>query len=77
METVASVLSYGALEESDNPHIESIVELCVSENQKQILAIWVWLGRKSRKRVEAMKKGIHELKAEFAYWFVGERKKQL
>ena len=41
METVASVLSYGALEESDNPHIESIVELCVSENQKQILAIWV------------------------------------
>ena len=34
LETVASVLSCGALERSNNPYIESIVEPCVSKNQK-------------------------------------------
>ena len=31
------MLSYGALERSNNPHIESIVKPFVSQNQKQIL----------------------------------------
>ena len=35
------MLFYGALERSNNPHIESIVKPCVSQNQKQILAMWV------------------------------------
>ena len=35
------MLSYGALEKSNNPHIESIVEPCISKNQKQIFAMWV------------------------------------
>ena len=41
METVVSMLSYGALERSSNPDIESIVESCVSQNQEQMLAMWV------------------------------------
>ena len=41
LKTVASVLSCGALERSNNPYIESIVELCVSNNQKKIFAMWV------------------------------------
>ena len=44
------MVSYGALERSNNPHIESIGEPCVFQNQKQILAMWVWLGRKFWKR---------------------------
>ena len=35
------MLSYGALERSNNPHIEAILEPCVSQNQKQILIMWV------------------------------------
>ena len=64
------MLSCGALERSNNPYIKSIVEPCVSKNQKTIFAMWVWLGRKSWKRAEAMKKSIHELKAELVYLFV-------
>ena len=40
------MLSEGALERSNNPYIESIVELCVSKNQKEVFAMWVWLGRR-------------------------------
>ena len=40
LKTVASMLSCGALESSNNPYIESIVEPCVSMNQKGIFAIW-------------------------------------
>ena len=35
------MLSCGALEKSNNPHIEPVVEPCVSENQKEIFAMWV------------------------------------
>ena len=34
LETVASVLSCVSLERSNNPYIESIVESCISKNQK-------------------------------------------
>ena len=40
------MLSYGALERSNNPHIETIAEPCVSENWKQILAMWGLLVKK-------------------------------
>ena len=51
---VVSMLFCGALERSNNPYIESIVEPCVSKNQKEIFAMRVLLGRKSWKRAEAM-----------------------
>ena len=41
LETVASMLSCGALERSSNSCRESIVESCVSKNQKEILAVLV------------------------------------
>ena len=41
LETAGSVLSCGAFERSNNPYIESIVEPCVSKNQKEILTMWV------------------------------------
>ena len=56
LKTVISMLSFGALERSNNSYIKPIVELCVSKNQKEILTMWVWSGRKSRKRAEAMNK---------------------
>ena len=34
LEAVVSMLSCGALERNNNPYIESIVEPCVSKNQK-------------------------------------------
>ena len=34
------MLSCGALEKSNNPYIEPIVEPCVSKNQKEIFTIW-------------------------------------
>ena len=68
------MLSCGALERSNNPYIESIVEPCVSMNQKDIFAMWVWLGWKSWKRAEAMEKSIHELKGEFEYLILWEKK---
>ena len=49
------MLSCGALGRSKNPYIESIMELCVSQNQKEILAIWIWLGRKSWKRAKGLR----------------------
>ena len=39
LKTVASMLSCGALERSNNPYKESILEPCVSKNQKDIFAI--------------------------------------
>ena len=36
------MLSYGALERSNNPYKGSIVEPCVSKNQKEIFAMWVY-----------------------------------
>ena len=68
------MLSCDALERSNKPHIESTVEPCVSKNQKEIFAMWVWLGRKSWKRAQAMEKSTHELKAEFVYLILWERK---
>ena len=41
LKTVKSMLSCGALKRSNNPYIESIVELCVSKNQKEIFAMLV------------------------------------
>ena len=35
------MLSFGALERSNNPYVESFVEPCVSENQKEIFTMWV------------------------------------
>ena len=64
-EIVVSMLSCDALEKSNNPYVESIVEPCVSKNQKAIFAMWIWLERKSGKRAEAMEKIMPELKAEF------------
>ena len=39
LQTVVSMLSGGALDKSNNPYIESIVETYVSQNQKEILVI--------------------------------------
>ena len=39
--TVVSMVSFGALERSNNPYIESIVEPCVSKHRKEIFAVWV------------------------------------
>ena len=41
LKTVISMLSFGALERSNNSYIKPIVELCVSKNQKEILTMWV------------------------------------
>ena len=71
-ETVVFMLSFGALERSNNLCVESIVEPCVSKNQKGIFAIWVWLGRNSWK-AEAMEKSIPQLKAEFVCMCVTEK----
>ena len=68
------MLSYAAYERINNPYIESIVEPCASKNQKEIFAMWVWLGRKSWKKAGAMEKSIHELKAEFVYLILREKK---
>ena len=45
IKTVVSILSCGALE-SNNPYIESIMESCVSQNQKEILAVGL-IGKKN------------------------------
>ena len=39
MKTVVSVLFCGALDRSNNPYMESIVEPCVSKNQKETFAL--------------------------------------
>ena len=41
LEVVVSMLSCGGLERRSNPHIESIIEPFISQNQKKILAMWV------------------------------------
>ena len=41
------MLFCGGAERSNNPYIETIVEPCVSKDQKEIVATWVLLGRKS------------------------------
>ena len=74
LRTVVSATSCGALDRNNNPQVESIVEPFVSKNYREILAMWVWLGKKSWKRAEAMGKSIHELKAEFVYLCVREKK---
>ena len=53
---VVSLLFCGALKRSKNPYIESIVEACVSKNQKEIFTTSVWCGKKSWKKAEAMEK---------------------
>ena len=53
------MLSRGALERSNNPYTESIVESCVLKNQNEIFAMWAWLGRKCWKRAEAMEKFVY------------------
>ena len=68
------MLFCGGVERSNNPYIGSIVEPCVSKDQKEIFATWVLLGRKSWKRAEAMEKSIHDLKVEFVYLCAGEKK---
>ena len=60
------MLSCGALERSNSPYIESFVESCAFKNQKEILRIWVWLGRKSWKRGWAMEKGLNGKKYSWA-----------
>ena len=47
LNAVLSMLSCGAFDGSSNPYIESIVEPCISKNQKEIFAMRVWLERKS------------------------------
>ena len=74
LKTIVSMSSCGALERSSNPCIESILEPCVSKNQKAIFAMWVWLGRKSWKKAEAMESSTHELKVEFVYLILWQRK---
>ena len=59
------IFSCVALEKSNSPYKESILETCVSQNHKEILAMWVWLGRKLWKSAEAMQKSILELRADF------------
>ena len=54
--TVVSMLSCSALERSNNPFIESIVEPCVSKSQKKILAMSVWMGRESEKGLKQWEK---------------------
>ena len=49
------MLSCGALQRSNNIYIESIMET-VFLRIREILAMWVWLGRKSWKKAEAMEK---------------------
>ena len=53
--------------------IELIVKPCVSKNQNEIFAMWVWLERKFWKRAEAMEKSIPELKMEFVCMCVREK----
>ena len=61
------MLSCRALERSNNLFIESIVEFCVSKNQKRIFTVWAWLEWQSWKRAETIEKCIFELEAEFVY----------
>ena len=55
LKTVLSMLSCSGLERSNNPYIESIVEPCLSKNQREIFAVSVWFWRKSWKRLRQWK----------------------
>ena len=46
LETVVSMPSCGARERSINPYIEPIVEPFLSQNQKEVLVMWVSLRKK-------------------------------
>ena len=47
LETVVYMLISGALERSNNPYIESILESFAPKNLKEILTMWVRSSRKS------------------------------
>ena len=47
LETVVYMPICGALERSNNPYIESILESFATKNLKEILTMWVRSGRKS------------------------------
>ena len=59
------MLPCGALERSNNPYIESIVELFVSKNLKGIFAMWVDWKENPEKGLRQFLKSISKLKAEF------------
>ena len=46
----------------------------ITRNAEEILAMRIGLGKKFWKGAEAMKKSIHELKTEFLYLCMSERK---
>ena len=69
---VVSMLSCGALERSNNPYIESIVEPCVSK--KRDLCHVGLIVKEILKNAEPMEKRIHEQKAELVYLCVREKK---
>ena len=54
LKIVVFMLSCGALERSDKPHVQSCVESFVSKNQKKILAMWLSSRGKSCRITEAM-----------------------
>ena len=56
LEKLVSMLYCRAHERSNNPYIELLVEPCLSKNQKEILAMWVWLERKFWKGLRQWKK---------------------
>ena len=61
------MLFCGALERSNNSYIEPIVEPCASKNQKEIFRYVGLIGKEILKKVEAVKKSIHQQKAELLY----------
>ena len=57
----------GALNRSNKPYRESIMEPCVSKNQKGSLLCGFYWERNPEKGFRQWKKSIHEVKAEFVY----------
>ena len=53
LETVVYMLFCGALERSNNPYIESILESFAPKNLKEILTMWVRSSRKSWRKDNA------------------------
>ena len=70
------MVSCDALERSDNPYKESIVEPCVSISYNQFLRILYYVEENPEQRMRQCKKSIHELKTEFEYLCVLEREKK-
>ena len=56
LKTVLPMLSWSALERSNNPYIASIVGPCLSKNHREIFAVSVWFWMKSWKRLRQWKK---------------------